>query len=680
MRLIHTFLVGSLLVFLTSCGGGGGNPGSTGPGGGGTTPPPGSSTTAADFVFSVDKTSLSSTSNDVSTLTITALDAARNVVKDVPVSVSVDSGGIFRSTGAAVTDSAGVFTGTISFGSDRTNRALRVTMLVGGITKTTTINVAGTTETSANYIFELDKTILDNSGTDKAVLVVTALDPDRNVLSGVPVSVAVDSGGVFTRTGGVITDASGKFTGSIGIGSDKSNRTINATITVGGVSKIATIAVTGAAISTTLVSATPAPGEVVVFTATAKDRSGVGIAGATLTFGGTSGLTGSKVTDASGVASTSFAAPTASGNYTVTVNGLGISTARSLLVINTGDNSIPAATGIPSSISLSPVPTTVAPNLPNSSANRLRLSAKFLNSLNAGVENYRVRFEIVPPALGNGESISTGLGVVYSDASGTAIADYIPGTRSSPTNGVLVRACYKATDFTSTSDCPAFITANITVASNPLSISISTDNKITKGGGGIAYIKTYLIQVNDAAGVAVKDAVVSVSVDITHFAKGYFGNPGGSLAGQQNLLNPGLNTSVPSDSFVPTRPTAAVGATPAVPGVNVWCANEDKSRNAFLDAGEDRNGSGVLEPRKAEIIVSYKSGNRTDDKGQMLIETSHGQNVGTWLAYVLRATTGVDGTEGDASESFITDIALADVGDGSFLTPPYGSGACNQQN
>jgi Bacterial Ig-like domain (group 1) len=539
----------------------------------------------------------------------------------------------------------------------------------------------------ADFIFELDKTSVLNTGSDKAILSVLVLDKNRNVVSGIPVSVAVDSGGVFAASG-LTTDAAGKLTGNITIGGDKGNRTINATITVNGIVKVASIVVTGSQILVTPVPATPSPGQQVTLNISTADSAGAPIQNAAVTLGGTAGAAGALTTDVSGVKAATFAAPATAGTYTVLVTGLGVSTTKNIQVVVPGGAGIPAAIGPVSSASLSPQPTSIPANAIGATTSRSKLSAKFLTTGNSGLQNMRVRFEILPPALGAGEAISTGDAVVYSDASGVAEADYIAGTRSSPTNGVNVRACYKATDFTSAADCPSQISATLTVAGTPLSISISDDNKMSKGLGEIAYVKQFLVQVNDAAGVAVKDAIITASVDITHYGKGLWNRtyPLGSVApGIANsslaaAVNPTLATAFIAVPSITTAPGFLTGYTPATTYFNVWCANEDKNRNGSLDSLEDTNGDGVLQPRKAEIIVSYVSGNKTDANGQMLIQISYGQNMGGWLAYTLRATTGVAGSEGDASKSYITDVLLADVSNGSFLTPPFGSNACNTVN
>ena len=59
-----------------------------------------------------------------------------------------------------------------------------------GTDSTTTTTTA--TPTADDFIFELDKTTIVNTGGDKAVLTVTVLNSSRNVVSGVPVSVEND--------------------------------------------------------------------------------------------------------------------------------------------------------------------------------------------------------------------------------------------------------------------------------------------------------------------------------------------------------------------------------------------------------------------------------------------------------------------------------------------------------
>jgi len=554
----------------------------------------------------------------------------------------------------------------------------------GGGSSGTVAGAGITVPTAADFIFELDKTTILNTSSDKALLTVTVLDINRNVIAGIPVSVAVDASGVFSGNSGTTTDASGKFFGNITIGGDKSNRTINATITVNGVPKVASIVVTGSQIIVIPLPATPAPGQLVTLNISTTDSAGNAIQNAALVLSGTLGALGSVTTDVSGNKVFTFKAPATVGSYDIVVKGLGVSTPKTIEVVTTsgsGKSVVPDDVVI-SSASLNPLPTSILANATGSTTNRSKLSAKFLTTGNAAIPNMRVRFVIVEPSLGSGEKISTEVATVYSDASGTAEADYIAGTRTSPTNGVTVRACYKRTDFTPTEECltsSQSVTANLTVAGTPLSISITDDNATEKGLGGIAYLKRFLIQINDASGLAVKDAIVSASVDITHYGKGIFWS-----TAYRDVDIPTIR-DIHTDYFPETRrenyvQTLSSSIIAPANSEKIWCINEDWNRNGFRDGQEDWNGDGILQPRKAEIIVSYVNGNKTDANGQMLVQISYGQNMGRWLAYTLRATTGVAGSEGDASKSYVTDVLAADVSNGSFLTPPFGSKACNQPN
>ena len=286
----------------------------------------------------------------------------------------------------------------------------------------------------------------------------------------------------------------------------------------------------------------------------------------------------------------------------------------------------------------------------------------------------RVRFDILEPSLGAGEYITTGVATVYSDVNGLATADYVAGTRTSPTNGVLVQACYAATDagLAATAPLPPCVPATLTVSGQPLAIAIVNQNTMTKDSSGLFYQEQFGIQVADAAGVAVKGAVVTASVDITHFGKGLvWGN-----AFYPYYPDP---TAVPDITLVYMFPGYARD-TPPTATMNVWCVNEDNNRNGTLDVGEDLNGNLVLDPSKSEIVLSYINGQATDDKGRLIIQVSYGQNMGGWLAYTIKATTKVVGSEGTKTRSFVTSVIKTDVPNGSFLTPPYGSGSCIDPN
>lgn len=549
-------------------------------------------------------------------------------------------------------------------------------------TPTNGTNTCGSTATPtgkpavASFVYTLDKGTILNTGGDQALLTITALDASRNVITGVPITVSLSSGTYVQLV--AITDASGQVKGNITIGGDYSNRPITATFTDGaGVSGTASVVVTGSKIAFTVLPASPAPSTSVDIGIKATNANGVGIAGASLQVTGLS-YTGTLITDASGNATVTTTSPATAGSYTVTAVGLGI-TATQTVLVSGGAGVIPNAVGPISAANLSINPNTIAPNATGTTTNRAALKAVFQNASNQAIQNVRVRFEIVAPGLGSGEQISTGTSTVYSDASGIATADYISGTRASPTNGVNIRACYGLTDADIAGTlCPNSVPASMTVASQPISVSLGSNNELAKSNSNLTYVQKLVVMVNDSAGLAVPGAIVSASVDITHYGKGWGYNDPYYVNGLTQPLitppafgEPGINST-----DVPVAPTVTWNGT----GQRVWCINEDLNRNGLLDGGEDINGSTTLEPRKADVTISYVSGNSTGADGAMLLQVQYPQNVATWLAFTVKVTTSVGGTEGTDQKSFWTSYVKGDESNGSFLTTPFGKNNCVTDN
>lgn len=506
--------------------------------------------------------------------------------------------------------------------------------------------VPGTTPTIAvsSFVYQLDKNALNNSGVDEALLTVTALDVNNNPVSGATLQVAVDAG-IYTPNS-VSTDGRGQASGKISIGGNKSNRDIKATLTVNGKSQVVTIPVTGSQLTLSPIPASPVPSGSMTLTIKVTDVNGKGIANTSVKLGGTLGFTQSLTTDSNGNATAVLgAAPNTAGTYSIDVTASGVTDSRNVVVVDTSGGGIPDAAGMISSASLAIVPNTIAPNTTGSTTNRAGLRAVFLNSTNQAIQNVRVRFEIVPPGLGSGEKISTDTATVYSDVSGVAVADYVAGTRSSPTNGVVIRACYGNTDAEIAVDpCPKFKDATMTVASQPLSITMGDNNELVKGANNLTYIKKFDVAVADAAGNAVANAQISASVDLKQYGKGSYAGPRFS------------------------------------------CLNEDRDRNGFLDSSEkiavngQGDGDDTISPRKADVILSFVGASTTGTNGRATIQVEYPQNVATWLFYAIKVTTSVAGSEGTVEKSYVTTFVLGDDSNGSFLTPPYGVNDCSTPN
>lgn len=501
---------------------------------------------------------------------------------------------------------------------------------------------------AANFVYQLDKNTLTNSGGDRITITITAVDSGNNPVAGVPVTVSLDSG-IYTPTS-TVTDVAGQVSGFVSIGGNKTNRDIKAALAVSGRSSVVTIPVIGSQISLSSVPGAPAPGASMTLNVKVADINGTGISNTQVKVSGTLGFLQTLNTDSTGNAVLQLgAAPVTPGTYSIDVLSSGITARRDIQVISAGGTSVPAAVDVISAASLSVTPNNTPPNTVGSSTNRAGLRAVFQNSANQPIPNVRVRFEIKSPSLDSLEVLSTGSAVngystVYSDVTGVAVADYIPGTRSSPTNGVIIRACYGNTDAEIAGGaCLRFKDATLTVASQPLSITLGDNNLLTKGANGLTYIKLFDIAVADSAGNAVANAQISASVDLRRYGKGAYAS-------------------------LPRR----------------FCLNEDINRNGFVDAEDkdfvDDDGNDVLTPRKADVILSFVGANTTGSNGRATVQVEYPQNVATWLEYAVKVTTNVAGSEGTVEKIYLTSFVVGDDVNGSFLTPPYGVNACNVPN
>ncbi|MFO1295361.1 MAG: hypothetical protein U1F25_01965 [Rubrivivax sp.] len=89
----------------------------------------------------------------------------------------------------------------------------------------------------------------------------------------------------------------------------------------------------------------------------------------------------------------------------------------------------------------------VGVNGAGSTTNRSEIRALFLTAGNAPVKNVRVRFDLANDVNGIGGTFSTGNTTLYSDDAEWSRPPTSPALpRSSPTDGVIARACYGVTD------------------------------------------------------------------------------------------------------------------------------------------------------------------------------------------------------------------------------------------
>jgi hypothetical protein len=499
---------------------------------------------------------------------------------------------------------------------------------------------AGTTcATAANLTLQLDTASIQNTGAATVKATATATTSSGQALTGIPISFSVDNGATFTQSSPT-TSASGTVVATVSIGADPSNRIITVTATSGTLTATSLFAVTGSTLTATG-SAIVAPSSTnnqVIFRLTNANSTGVAnqpisvVAGAL----GTTNAT----TDNNGNYTYTYSAPATAGSLDIVGSAGGVSKTLTVLV-QSGAGSIPPAIGPINSASVSANPSVVATNTASTN-NRTEIRALFVGAGNASIAGVRVRFDLNGDVNNIGGTFSTGSSVIYSDANGIASTAYIPGSKSSPTNGVTIRACYDVNDFVA-SACPHQAVVTITVASDPLSVTIGSNSDIGIGPANLTYTRKFVVLVVDASGRAKGNVDIVPSIDIDRYWKGFYDTP---AAWTQH---------------------ANLGG----------CANEDVNRNGVLEAVEDLNHSGSIEPRKSDVAISIAGNGKTDDQGSAVVTIEYPQNVASWIRVkILVAATGVSGTEGRATWTEVLPVPAATITATPappFIFSPYGT-------
>ena len=786
-RIVQAAMGLGVAATMVACGGGGGSAGTSvfpGSGSGGTTTP-----TAADLTVQLSKATLSTSGTDSLTVTVTAVDANRNVVGKVPVTFAVDSNAVVAPAGTATGDGTGTLTatvqtgadtskrtitltvtagsvtrkasidvvdsvtggkvadivvqsasttmpnddtagvkitvttldanriavggapvelrvesssanedafvstanqtatntttgqlvGTLTLGANRTNRAIIVTAKSGTITRSIIVNVITPTVTvpkAADITLLLDKLNIGNSGSEVVTATVTAVNAQRNTIAGIPVAIQVDNNATV-QVVNAQTDANGQVTARVQIGADKSNRLVTVTATSDSLVRTATFQVTGTSILATASPASPDAGstgnriEYRVVDVNQNPLVGVPIS---LSAPGVTPATGT--TNANGSYVFIYQAPATPGAVDFTATAAGKTSVLNL-VVKGGGSSTPNAVGPVVSAAITAAPSVVRVNTATDKSNRTELRALFLAAGNAPVKNVRARFDLNGDLNNIGGTIGADTSLVYSDANGVAVTNYTPGERASPTDGVTVRVCWDYADFP-VGTCPNQKLTTLTVVSDPLSISIGTDNTITEGASKLTYIKRYVVLVVDAAGNPKSDVQLSASIDLTNYIKGYY------------LWDAGVRRWIPGyqqeTGDVPTSPlSSSISGTGSLFRTGdayprPTCVNEDVNRNGSIDGAEDINGNGQLDPRKSDVSIALSGSTKTDTSGTAVIQIEYPKSLATWVTFRLAVSAagvlsppayypapGSDAELPGASEAFTTETPPP-----PFQLSPYG--------
>jgi hypothetical protein len=525
---------------------------------------------------------------------------------------------------------------------------------------TTTTGDTTSTPVASSLLLTLSANSLTDTGSDAITVTVRAVDATRVAIAAVPVTISADNNAVVVAAS-KSTNSSGIVTATVQIGTDRSNRVINVTATSGVTSATVPFAVIGAKLSASVQQAVIAPGASGQIQYLLTDVNSIGMAGMPIGVAAPGIATVNQTTDGSGAYTYNYIAPATPGNLVITATAGGVSSAQTVIVQSTGTTVVPNVNlALITSASVSANPSVVSVNTASSN-NRTEIRALFAGANNAPIPNVRVRFDLNGDVNSVGGSLSSANNVVISDSNGVATTSYIPGIRSSPTNGVTVRACYFGDDASANAAVPVCTTnaatTQLTVVSEPLAVSIGTDNTIADGAGGLTYIKKFVVTVVDASGQAKSGVKITSSIDLVSYLKGFYVTPGAwTRSATPNQATPGLTGYL-------SRP----------------CLNEDLDRNGVLDGlAEDINGNGQLDPRKSDVSVSMVGSDTTDASGVAILQIQYAKDKATWISFsILVSASGVSGTEGRATQTGTLPAAAGDFTNSTppaFVVSPYGAG------
>jgi hypothetical protein len=184
----------------------------------------------------------------------------------------------------------------------------------------TTPGGGSTAPSVADIVVVLSSPTIPNTGVGTVTATITALDANRNAVSGAAIAVSADSGAVLTVQGtlGSVTDTSGRLVAAVGIGADRTNRDITVSAAANGITATAVLKVINSTTGTTptaieIVAGSTSigtGGDAVTVRAFVKDSNNNALPNVPVNFSATTGILSgaSAATDATGAATASISA------------------------------------------------------------------------------------------------------------------------------------------------------------------------------------------------------------------------------------------------------------------------------------------------------------------------------------------------------------------------------------
>ena len=635
MKLHPRFLSKLLLIAaaagLVACGGGAGGgvsvPVSTGP----VTP------VAASLEMSISANQLDSSGVAFATVTVTAKNASNIAVPGVVVAFAASSGNL--TVVNATTDVGGQAVAKIFVGADKTNRSIAVSASANGVSASSAVAVQGTAMTVSGPTavglgtpVQLSATLKDSSGAGIAGVPVTLSSTLGNGANKVcvPASCATDSSGSVQFTySPLVTGADTITISALGATGVQTVQAASSLITVSvapdaGASSASEFAINQ--VGKTVTVALNAPMSSFPATVSLSSTAGT-ISPASIVLTGPSiASTAATLTTNSSVGSGVVLVTQTAANGAAVANG--VSNSFQFEIVSR----------VAASVTLQASPSVIPANSAGSTSNKSTITATVRDAVGNPVKGATVNF--TKPADASSGSLQSATAI--SNSSGLATTNYIAGPNAASGTGVSINATVAGL-----ATAPAVM--NVTVAQQALFVNMGFSNVIIIENS-TTYGKEFSVSVTDAAGQPISGANINVALLPDHFYKG-------------------VMVGVKADG---SSPNTAIGETAVKWGAFTpaalanGCANEDVNFSGTIQAGEDINGNGQLDPGIRPTVVQVSGGpvaGTTNATGFAMFKMSYLKQDAIWSQYRVTASsnTAQGGAQGNASQIYRLELAKADV-------------------
>ncbi len=623
--------IAAVLVFtlLASCGGEDafvGPGGGAGGGDGGPGVPPGAPE-AANIVLLADPPVLKSDAiDDAAGVTITAIvrDASNNVIPDLPLTFSADSGALTVLDN--VSNENGRVTATLTTGGEPQNRTINVTATAGDIENTITVDVSGTrigvagaTAIESGESETYTVALLNAGGVGIRDVTIAATSENGNTIT--PASAVTNVEGIaeFVVTGSAGGDDTLTFSGlGLSVSTDVLVSSYGITFAEPDSREIEF----GESVTLDIVlrqDGTPLDGQAIGFSTTRGTLSAL-----------------TQTTAGGGAASVTLTAAGSDGAGPVIVSARGPEGVTRQLALE-------FVSTTPTQVNLQASPSTVAPE------GTATITAIVRDANGNPVKHEPVRFTL--DDLSGGQLTGS---TSMTDSQGVARTTYRASTASSSLNGVTITADIGDPQIASD-------TATITVAAPTMFMVLGTDNLVQKNNEDATYDKIYNALITDAAGnPASPNTVFRLTLRSIEYQKGTMVLGTSTWAPDYEVLSTDGYYGTPNGSPPPTL--GPYFGTPAF-----GCRSEDPlgTGNINQAAFGDYNNNGQIDPA---AVASVPSQVEISEDGVASFTIRWPQSYALWVLVRLTATASVGGTETVRNLDFVLPIAGADVQENT--TPP----------